>query len=228
MSIQGLSTKGSRGFTLTELLISMALAGVVMGGIYTVHRSQQKSYMIQEQVVAMQQSLRAAMDLMEREIRMAGFDPYRNSGAGILAPTAVNSLRFCFVADDDAYDNDGDGDVDEAGELKTIRYALYDSGADGDSDLGRKVGAGTNKPVAENIDALDFVFLREDGTPTANVSEVRSIQITLVAKSGRSDPRYLDTVVYTNQQGSPILGPKNDNFRRRRLTAEICCRNLAF
>lgn len=218
----------NKGFTLVELMISMAMVGVFMAGVYSVYRSQQKSYIIQEQVVGMQQSLRAAMGLMEREIRMAGFDPYRNSGAGILGPTASDNLRFCFVADDDAYDNDGDGDVDEAGELKTIRYALYDSGADGDSDLGRKVGAGTNKPVAENIDALDFVFLREDGTPTASVSEVRSVQITLVARSGRIDPRYGDTAVYTNQQGSPILGPKNDNFRRRRLTAEVCCRNLVF
>mgnify|MGYP001819246308 CR=1 FL=1 len=218
----------NKGFTLVELMISMAMAGMVMAGVYSVYRSQQKSYIIQEQVVGMQQSLRAAMDLMEREIRMAGFDPYRDSGAGIIGPTASDNLRFCFVADDDEYDNDGDGVVDEAGELKTIRYALYDSGADGDNDLGRKVGAGTNKPVSENIDALDFVFLREDGTPTASVSEVRSIQITLVARSARIDPRYGDTAVYTNQQGFPILGPKNDNFRRRRLTAEVCCRNLAF
>ena len=218
----------NRGFTVVELMISIAVAGVVMAGIYSVNRSQQKSYIIQEQVVVMQQSLRGAMDLMEREIRMAGFDPYRHSGAGIREPIESNTLLFCFVADDDGYDNDGDGDVDENGELKTIRYALYDSGADGDYDLGRKVGAGTNKAVAENIDALDVVFLREDGTPTANVSEMRSIQITLVARSGRIDPHYVDTSVYTNQQGSAILGPKNDNFRRKRLTAEVYCRNLAF
>jgi type IV pilus assembly protein PilW len=182
---------------------------------------------VQEQIAGMQQSLRAAMDLMEREIRMAGFDPYRNSGAGIIAP-GVNDISFAFVADDDSYDNDGDGDTDESGELKTIRYSLYDSGSDGDSDLGRKVGAGNNKPVAENIDALNFVYLREDGTPTASVSEVRSVQITLVARSDRVDSRYTDTAVYTNQQGIAILGPINDNFRRRHLTAQVNCRNLAF
>lgn len=216
-----------KGFTLIELMISMAIAGVVMAGVYSVHRSQQKSYIVQEQVVGIQQRLRAAMDFMEREIRAAGFDPYRNSGAGII--TAGNSMvSFCFVADDDAYDNDSDGDVDEPGELKSIRYALYDSGGDGDNDLGRKVGAGTNKPVAENIEALDFIYLREDGSPTINASEVRSIQITLVARSDRVDTRYVDTAVYKNQQGAPVLGPKNDNFRRRRLTAEVCCRNLAF
>jgi type IV pilus assembly protein PilW len=208
-------------------MISMAIAGVVMAGVYSVHRSQQKSYIVQEQVVGMQQHLRAAMDFMEREIRAAGFDPHRNSGAGIMT-AGSSAVSFSFVSDDDAYDNDGDGDVDEPGELKSVRYALYDSGGDGDTDLGRKVGAGTNKPVAENIDALDFTYLREDGSPTTNVSEVRSIQITLVAKSDRVDPRYVDTAVYKNQQGTPVLGPKNDSFRRRSLTAQVCCRNLAF
>ncbi len=43
--------------------------------------------------------------------------------------------------------------------LKEITYSLYDSGMDADvteDDLGRKVGAGTNQPVAQNIDALEF------------------------------------------------------------------------
>ena len=217
----------NKGFTLIEALVAMAIAGVAMAGIYSAYSSQQRSYIVQEQVAGMQQSLRAAMDLMEREIRMAGFDPYRNSGAGIIA-AGVNNISFAFVADDDSYDNDSDGDTDESGELKTIRYSLYDSGSDGDNDLGRKVGAGNNKPVAENIDALNFVYLREDGTPTANVSEMRSIQITVVARTDRVDSRYTDTAVYTNQQGIAILGPKNDNFRRRRLTAQVNCRNLAF
>ena len=216
-----------KGFTLIELLVAMAIAGVVMAGIYSAYSSQQRSYIVQEQVAGMQQCLRAAMDLIEREIRMAGYDPYQNSGAGIIA-AGVNNISFTFVADDDLYDNDGDGDTDESGELKTIRYSLYDSGSDGDNDLGRSVGAGTNKAVAENIDALNFIYLREDGTPTADVPEMRSIQITVVARSDRVDPRYTDTGVYTNQQGDQIFIAPGDNFRRGRLTSQVNCRNLAF
>jgi type IV pilus assembly protein PilW len=216
-----------KGFTLIELLVAMAIVGVVMAGVYSAYSSQQRSYIVQEQVAGMQQSLRAAMDLIEREIRMAGYDPYRNSGAGIIA-AGVNNISFTFVADDDLYDNDGDGDTDESGELKTIRYSLYDSGSDGDNDLGRRVGAGTNKPVAENIDALNFVYLREDGTPTADVSEMRAIQITVVARSDRVDPRYTDTAVYTNQQGDQVFIAPGDNFRRRLLTSQVNCRNLTF
>ena len=216
-----------KGFTLTEILVAMAISGVVMAGIYSAYSSQQRSYIVQEQVAGMQQSLRAAMDLMERELRMVGFDPYGNSGADIITAGGDN-ITFTFVADDDLYENDGDGDTDESGELKTIRYSLYDSGGDGDADLGRKVGSGNNKPVAENIDTLNFIYLRENGTPTADISEIRSIQITMIARSSRVDHRYTDTDVYMNQQTTVIFGPKNDHFRRKLLTAQVCCRNLAF
>ncbi len=217
----------NKGFTLVEILVAMAIASVVMAGIYSAYSSQQRSYIVQEQVAGMQQSLRAAMDLMERELRMVGFDPYGNSEAGIITAGGDN-ITFTFVADDDSYNNDGDGDTDESGELKTIGYSLYDSGGDGDADLGRKVGAGNNRPVAENIDTLNFIYLREDGTQTTDVSEIRSIQITMIARSSRIDRRYTDTDVYMNQQTTVIFGPKNDNFRRKLLTAQVCCRNLAF
>ncbi|MBN1907686.1 MAG: prepilin-type N-terminal cleavage/methylation domain-containing protein, partial [Deltaproteobacteria bacterium] len=62
------------GFTLVELLIAMAIAGVVMAGVYSAYSSQQRSYLAQEQVAAVQQNLRVAMYFMEREIRMAGCD----------------------------------------------------------------------------------------------------------------------------------------------------------
>ncbi len=215
----------NKGFTLIEILIAIAVAGVIMAGIYSTYYSQQRSYIVQDQVAGMQQGLRAAMDLMERELRMVGFDPYGNSGAGILT-AGVDSITFTLVADDDSYDNDGDGDTDESGELKTIGYSLYDSG--GYNCLGRKVGAGNNRPVAENIDTLNFIYLRENGTPTADISEIKSIQITMIARSSRVDRRYTDTDVYMNQQTKIVFGPKNDHFRRKLLTAQVCCRNLAF
>ena len=49
-----------KGFTLLELLIAMALSIIIMAAIYSTYYSQQKSYLVQEQVAAMQQNLRAA------------------------------------------------------------------------------------------------------------------------------------------------------------------------
>lgn len=61
------------GFTLIELLIAMALSGIVIAAIYSLYLSQAKSYVIQDQVAEMQQNARVAMEMMIRDIRMAGF-----------------------------------------------------------------------------------------------------------------------------------------------------------
>jgi prepilin-type N-terminal cleavage/methylation domain-containing protein len=61
------------GFTLAELLIAMAISLVVMGAIFLTFKSQQDSYVIQTQVSAMQQNLRAAMYILTRDIQMAGY-----------------------------------------------------------------------------------------------------------------------------------------------------------
>jgi type IV pilus assembly protein PilW len=95
-------------------------------------------------------------------------------------------------------------------------------------------------PLAENIDAINFVYL--DGAnptnvlatpvPASNLSDIRSIQITVVARSGQNLPglfyQATDDRIYRNQQGTIILdmSAAPDTFRRQLLTAEVRCRNL--
>lgn len=210
MKKQRLTRINNRGFTLAELLIGLFVSAVVMTTILSAYYSQNKSYAVQEQVAAMVQNLRAAMDIMIREIRMAGYDPTGTANAGIVT---ANTTSITITED-----LDGDGSV--AGD-ENITYALADSDGDGDNDLERN-----NNLIAENIDALDFLYLDETNNPTAVPSEIRAVQITMVAKTGRGDRGYVDSVVYTNQQGTGILGPINDNSRRKRLTAEVRCRNM--
>ena len=210
MKKQRLTRINNRGFTLAELLIGLFVSAIVMTTILSAYYSQNKSYAVQEQVAAMVQNLRAAMDIMIREIRMAGYDPTGTANAGIVT---ANTTSITITED-----LDGDGSV--AGD-ENITYALADSDGDGDNDLERN-----NNLIAENIDALDFLYLDETANPTAVPSEIRAVQITMVAKTGRGDRGYVDSVVYTNQQGTGILGPINDNSRRKRLTAEVRCRNM--
>ena len=211
-----------------EVLIAMVIAGIVMAAIYSVYYSQQKSYVAQEQIAAMQQNLRVAMYRMEREIRMAGCDPTRNANAAITAASAT-SVSFTEDTRGDAEGSDPDGATDDPNEA--ITYSLDDNDGDGDNDLERN-----NNLIAENIDTLNFVYLGEagpldddgNGNVVASIPLIRSIQITLVARTGRRDPGYTDTKAYYNQQDlvNPILPAQNDNVRRRPLTAQIRCRNL--
>jgi len=204
-----------RGFTLTELLVAMGLSAVVMASIGYVYYSQQKSYLVQENLAAAQQNLRAAMYFMERDIRMAGCDPTQNASPtpGIqnigwdAGENRYTSLSFTL-------DSDGDRNPE------TISYNLADNDGDGDNDLERN-----NNLIAENIDALDFVYLNAGGTPTATISQIRSVQVSIVAKTGRADQGYTDTRPYPNQQGTTILAAQNDRFRRKQLDATIKLRN---
>lgn len=218
----------NRGFTLTEILVVMAISGIVIAGIYTMYSSQNRSYMTQEQIAAMQQNLRAAIYFMEREIQMAGCDPSQTNAPGILT---ANKNSIHFTSDLNGNENTSDPNED-------IEYSLYDYGSDGDTDLGRKTGAaGSLQALAENIDALDFVYLNSSGVPldddgfgnvTTSTPSIRSIQITMVAKTGRAERGYVDTNAYFNQVDlvNPILPAQNDNFRRKLITTEIKCRNL--
>jgi len=210
-----------QGFTLVELLVAIAIAGIVMAGIYSVYRSQQSSYAAQAQVTALEQKVRAAMYFMQRDISMAGCDPTGHANAGILTADS-HSIRL-------TEDLNSDGNPNEYNE--DIAYSLYTS--DGVQKLGRKSPVtASNQPVVENVDALDLVYLDEAGnvlpTPVPNPSRIRSIQITLVVRAQKEDPHFSNSTVYRNQAGIPIFGPANDHFRRRLLTTEVLCRNLAF
>jgi prepilin-type N-terminal cleavage/methylation domain-containing protein len=61
------------GVTLIELLIVLLISALLTTAIYTTFIAQQKSYAIQTGVTDMQQNARAALTLMERDLRMAGF-----------------------------------------------------------------------------------------------------------------------------------------------------------
>ncbi len=61
-----------RGFSLTELMISMALAGIVVAGAMQMHVAFSAQAHRQQEVADMQQTLRVSMMILERAIRNAG------------------------------------------------------------------------------------------------------------------------------------------------------------
>ena len=61
------------GFTMVELLVVLAISSIVFTLMYQIYAAQLKSHTTQQELVEMQQNMRAALYLMEREIRMAGY-----------------------------------------------------------------------------------------------------------------------------------------------------------
>jgi type IV pilus assembly protein PilW len=220
---------GKNGFSLVEVMVAMTIATIVIGVVVGAMISQQKNHITQESLVDMQQGLRAAMEVVGSELKMAGYDPTATAGASILTANTAE-LQF-------QIDRNGDGDLD-SGEL--VRFALSnDANRDGIADgtpchLGREIDGGGLQVLAENIDALNFVYFDSNGNvlpaPVANPLAVGSIQITLVARSGSALPgffiRHRDTKTYHNRQGDVVLPAQNDDFRRMEIVHEFKGRNL--
>lgn len=68
------------GVTLIELMIVLVIAAFLLAGIYSLFITQHRSYSVQDQVVGVQQDARAALNIMARDIRMAGFVAGAGSG----------------------------------------------------------------------------------------------------------------------------------------------------
>lgn len=216
-----------KGFTLIELIVAMGVASIVIGAVVTTYALQVRGKNTQEALTDMNQGARAALSIMAREIRTAGCDPVEIAGATITNATA-NQLTFTrdnINTAGDSYEPDGLLN----GPNEQVDYQLYVDG-DGNQNLGRAVGGGALQPLVRNVDALDFVYLDAAGNPTGTVANMRSVEITVVARAGSGSPgavgEFLDTRSYTNQQGTEILAPQNDGFRRLLLTTTVNLVNL--
>lgn len=273
---------GNNGFTLVEMMIAITVFAIVMGGVYSVYRAQMKTHYIQQQVVDMHQNIRAAIYLMERDIKLAGLNP---TGADDIGITAADNHLFEFNLDnsggyDDDIDNDGndgvdegdndlddngngffdeadeaewyDGDTDDPNEVVKFRLSNDGDGngindglagqLDGDGascDLQRwDAVSGAYRTLALNIDALNFVYLKGDGSLAdgdgdgipEDMESIETVQVALVARSGATPSVFFsdetNTQSYTNQQGDEILPAQNDTFRRILMTMEVRCRNI--
>ena len=67
----GLSPRA--GFTLLELMISLSIFAIIVAGVFESLTRQHKTSIVTENVVEVQNNVRAIASLMEREIRMAGY-----------------------------------------------------------------------------------------------------------------------------------------------------------
>ena len=192
-----------KGFTLIEMLISMAIGLIIMAALSSTFILQREAYDDQEQIAETIQTARAAMDIMTREIRMGGYDPTDAGFNGI--PYNAGQLQILADIDDNAGTGVSDGDTNDSNE--DITYS-YDST---NLQIDRNTGGGA-QPFAENIQAFTFSYLDSSGNTTTTTSNIRQIQLTITSRTAQPDRNYTP----------------NSGYRTYTLTSYITPRNLAF
>jgi prepilin-type N-terminal cleavage/methylation domain-containing protein len=199
---QRVAPSGFRGFSLVELLIAMVVGLVILGGLYSVFISQNKTYGSQEEIVAMQQSVRAGMDMIVREARLAGFDPQRvNSDANTannFTGATVSGTQLQIQAD-----LTGNGVIDTTSQ-ENIVYA-YDST---NKQITRNSGSGA-QPFVENVQAFTFAYLDGSGNVTGSSANVRQIRITITGRTSKPDPAYAANGGYRTYTLTTVVTPRN-------------------
>jgi prepilin-type N-terminal cleavage/methylation domain-containing protein len=151
--------RDQRGLTLVELLVTTAVIGVVMAGIFVLQRGGQEAYLFGSNRVETQQKARGVLDLMTSELRQA---------ASISALASATDITFVWK---------------DAGDIShTIRYAL--SG----TTLNRTYD-GNVTPVIGGVHTFAMTYYSvydvstATYTQTTNVNLVRVIKISVRTKT---------------------------------------------
>ncbi len=228
----------SAGFTLVELMITVLLSLLIVAAVFSAYTVNERVHGVQKQVVDLQQNMRAAVDMLVREIKSAGFDPTDSAGAGITG-AFPDAIAF-------SVDRNGDGDVADADEhIAFSTFASATGGALGRAAANAAIVLNPNgvnhweavgqQTAAENIEGLEFSYLLADGSSTTlpDVSDYKNIvavDISVVARANIPDQAYNNTSVYTSASGNNFTlagaNPPNDNFRRMLLVQHIQLRNM--
>ena len=193
------------GFTLIELMVSIAIGLVVLASVATTFTSQTRAYSAQEQINQMEQNLRGALDIMSREIKMAGYKP---NGGTVTGVVSYSSTGLTIQAD-----LDGDGAVLASGTGSSTAYEqivyAYDSA---NKKITRQVGDGSVTTLADNISAFSFTYYQSQssgGAAATSASNIRQIKIAMTGITGKPDPGYQSNGGYRTVDLSATITPIN-------------------
>jgi type IV pilus assembly protein PilW len=188
--------KKTAGFTLIEVMVSMTIGLVVLAAVAGTFTVQLRQNSAEEQLAQMQQDVRGALDLMVREIEMAGFKPAGVVFNGIATSTAT-TLRIKLDLDSTGVTTDGATD--------DISYT-YSSGV-----LTRTLNnPASSATLADNLTLFSFSYLDANGAATTTSTAVRRITINITAQTARADPSY----------------PTNGGKRTYQISADVTPPNL--
>jgi type IV pilus assembly protein PilW len=192
-------------FTLVEVLVALAVASIFILATLSIADMSIRTYGDQERVADAQQSVRAALDLMVRDIRMAGYDPMAIShgptkGIGILAASDTN-LQFSSDLNADGLDNGGIENLTYFYDAETKRLRQKEGDKKTCPQTFKKTYPQT---FIEDVSALKFSYYDAQGEPAEGLGDIVMVVVTLTVQN-----RY----------------QKGGSFERT-LSTRINCRNL--
>jgi type II secretory pathway component PulJ len=198
-----------KGFMMAEVLVALAMLSIIIGAVYAVFASVNRTSVNNEVTATVMQNMRTSIEFMEQDIRMAGLDRFNSADSGIEVATASN-LQFTADRNMDGVINfavlaDGVQEVD----LERITYA-YDAANKRLRQCLYEETVDDWETVAENVDDFQFTYLDADGNPLvfpiADLSEIQTVQISM-----------------TLEQSSGLAGSVSRTLNKR-----ILCRNLEY
>ena len=139
--------KDPKGITLIEMLVSLVIASIIIAGAYRVFISQAESYAIQDRVAEAQNSVRAGMEIMAVDLRMAGYDK-EGGGSSVTVTNPVsgssNSIRVEWERDNDT--------------ITSVEYLLSNRQLQRNIYLNGVLAGNSPQEVLDDVSRLNFAY----------------------------------------------------------------------
>ena len=199
--MSGFSHKTPNGFTLIEMVVALALSLVTVSAVYSLYLKELRAQYIREDRLEMQQQARVVMDVISRELLMAGYDPRR-----VNDDVDLNNDFLGITYDPDRLmikaDLNGNGLIADPNE--SISY-VFDFKT---HTLRRNTGGG-NQPFGENLESFLVESFDEGGNPTIDSARIQQVKITVTARTEDPDLQYLPNRGYRTVSLQSRLTPRN-------------------
>jgi prepilin-type N-terminal cleavage/methylation domain-containing protein len=169
-------TQQQRGFSLVELMVAIGVMGVVVVYALGTFTYQHQTYVVVDQVSEIQQNIRAAASLIERDIRSAGYMvPPETAACGADNSASADSL---FTSDTDAIQT-----VEAlSADLASDELGAEVDGAVGSVDAGSAISFTVDDVVIDELASYD---VNNDGTNDSDFRVGAGAILADVANPGR-------------------------------------------
>ena len=174
-----LNIVGYGGFTVTELVLALAIMMVVMSAMTSLLIFLNRAYTTQNVAAGVQQVARAGIDLMTRNIRMAGLNPLNTNPIGIVEASS-NKIRF-------QHDTNGSGAI-EKGQVEDVAYLINSN----NQLIRQKDGnSRSNRSLVDDVDALTFKYLDANDSETIVLDDIQTVVISITVREPTGKGQFL-------------------------------------